>query len=422
MEAQPGKVSRRRRKGPPRRIVPAVVEHREQKPIIFGWGADLTNRERESLKEKIALIGGIGIAVIVGAIIGWGLINDNIIQPANQRAADNKPIATIGNYTVRTGFFKRFEQFRSNQFSNQIQQLQQEQSTLQAQPKQNAAQLQQIQQELNYIQQQQGNLASDALNALITNETVLQRSQTLGIKSSPKIVNDQWTQLEHQLGGKQHLRDFIAQSGLTHDELQDLLVGSYLQGKVSAKVKAAVAHSAVKIRASHILIASKNHALALKLYHEVLKNPSKFASLAKKYSTDPGSGKKGGDLGFFAKGVMVAPFEKAAFSMKIGQIKLVQSQFGWHIIMVTGRKKATLTPTEYQTQQNGAFQNWLNTQEAALHIQHYVSTASLPAIATPTANALAVPTPAVPVVTPAPIRAPAPVPHPAPKAHTGKKP
>lgn len=64
-----------------------------------------------------------------------------------------------------------------------------------------------------------------------------------------------------------------------------------------------------------------------------------FAKLAKKYSDDSGSAAKGGDLGFFGKGVMVKPFEDTVFSMKVNEVSdLVRSPFGFHIIKLEGIK------------------------------------------------------------------------------------
>jgi len=72
---------------------------------------------------------------------------------------------------------------------------------------------------------------------------------------------------------------------------------------------------------------------------DVQKTPAKFAELAKQYSEDPGSAQKGGDLGFFGHGMMVKEFEDIVFKQKEGEISgLVQSEFGYHIIKVTGIK------------------------------------------------------------------------------------
>jgi peptidyl-prolyl cis-trans isomerase D len=69
--------------------------------------------------------------------------------------------------------------------------------------------------------------------------------------------------------------------------------------------------------------------------------PDNFAELAKQYSQDPGSKDSGGDLGYFAPGAMVKPFEDAVFKLKPGQISgIVESSFGFHIIKLTGIKPA----------------------------------------------------------------------------------
>ncbi len=107
-------------------------------------------------------------------------------------------------------------------------------------------------------------------------------------------------------------------------------------------------------RASHILILTngdvskeKAKSKAEGVLKEIQKAPSKFAELAKQHSQDPGSAQQGGDLGFFGRGMMVKPFEDAVFGQKEGEISgLVESDFGYHIIKVTGIKPAKQRPLE----------------------------------------------------------------------------
>lgn len=91
------------------------------------------------------------------------------------------------------------------------------------------------------------------------------------------------------------------------------------------------------ITARHILVADEATALEVK---KKLEGGADFAELAKEYSTDTVSAEKGGDLGSFGKGQMVAEFEQAAYGLEVGQVSdPVQTEHGWHIIEVTKKEE-----------------------------------------------------------------------------------
>lgn len=103
-------------------------------------------------------------------------------------------------------------------------------------------------------------------------------------------------------------------------------------------------------RASHILINAakdlpvadrqKARAKAESLLATVRQSPKTFAEVARKNSDDTGSAARGGDLDFFARGAMVKPFEDAAFALQKGDIsEIVESDFGYHIILLTDVKQ-----------------------------------------------------------------------------------
>lgn len=110
-------------------------------------------------------------------------------------------------------------------------------------------------------------------------------------------------------------------------------------------------------RASHILFAVPQDATpaaseaarakAAQVLAQAKQDPARFDALAKQYSQDTGSAEQGGDLGFFARGAMVKPFEDAVFALKPGEISgPVQTPFGWHIIKLTEIKPAQVQPLE----------------------------------------------------------------------------
>lgn len=231
------------------------------------------------------------------------------------------------------------------------------------------------------------------VNQLIIQELLDQEAEERGITVSSKDVNAALKKVMDQMGGKEQLMETLRNNGVSVSEFKaDLKNQVKMQkladsvGKINItdkdcenfyKKNPAKFKNPDMVRASHILISanayqiqeeltSKNKkmsedeikaavekqmaekkALAEKLDKELKADKSKFAEYAKKYSGDTNSAKQGGDLGFFAKEQMVPEFSNVAFSAKPDSISdVVKTQFGYHIIFVTDRRAAGVTPFE----------------------------------------------------------------------------
>jgi peptidyl-prolyl cis-trans isomerase D len=137
---------------------------------------------------------------------------------------------------------------------------------------------------------------------------------------------------------------------VTHDELPSYYNQHRDQYRVAEQAK--VSHILIKapLPGPDGKVDGKGVAEAQRRAEDLLKQlkaGAKFEDLAKKYSEDPGSAKEGGSLGWIGKGRTVPEFEKAAFSLPIGQISdLVKSSYGFHIIRVDDRQDAHMKTLE----------------------------------------------------------------------------
>jgi foldase protein PrsA len=136
---------------------------------------------------------------------------------------------------------------------------------------------------------------------------------------------------QNQLEDEDALRDFLREQLLVEKAaLKDVEV-------TEEEIQQRYDEYQPEIRASHILVEEEAKAKELK---EEIDGGADFAELAKEHSTDPGSGEKGGDLGFFGSGAMVPEFEEAAYALDVNEVsEPVQTQHGWHIIKVTEKKE-----------------------------------------------------------------------------------
>ena len=104
----------------------------------------------------------------------------------------------------------------------------------------------------------------------------------------------------------------------------------------TAKLGAKMNTEITAVRASHILVKTQDEAVQIK--KDIEAGTISFEDAAKKYSLCP-SKAQGGDLDYFGRGMMVKPFEDAAFDGEIGHVsEPVQTQFGWHLIKVVDKK------------------------------------------------------------------------------------
>jgi peptidyl-prolyl cis-trans isomerase D len=139
-------------------------------------------------------------------------------------------------------------------------------------------------------------------------------------------------------------------------------------------------------RARHILIKAASSTdpkadAAAKAKAEALlkqiKGGANFAELAKKNSDDPGSKDSGGELGFAKRGTMVAPFDTAIFTQKIGDTQIVKTQYGYHIIQVEERQTAH---TQSLQEVQSTIQATLSRQKASQVEENYAHTLTSEAI------------------------------------------
>lgn len=154
----------------------------------------------------------------------------------------------------------------------------------------------------------------------------------------------QQTALEQSVG-EPGLRDQLA----LENDRRGYLSGVALQQVVASAVTDEALQAAYDARfkdaqpqtefnAAHILVDSEEKANDLKAQIE---GGADFAELAKANSTDVGSGANGGGLGWFGMGMMVKPFEDAVVAAEVGKVAgPVQSQFGWHLILVAETRVA----------------------------------------------------------------------------------
>jgi peptidyl-prolyl cis-trans isomerase C len=236
------------------------------------------------------------------------------------------------------------------------------------------------------------------IEKLIARELLYQESQKKGIKVDQKEIDEQLTALKGRFPSEAEFKNGLSTMNLTEAVLRsqlerDLAIKKLLDDQIGEKVAVSEKETRAyydgnlenfkkpeQVRASHILIkvdpgaeeAKKAEARKkIESLQTKLKKGEDFGALAKEYSEGP-SGPKGGNLGFFGRGQMVKPFEETAFTMKSGQVsEVVETRFGYHLIMVTERKPGSTFSYE---EVKDRLEQYLKQQKVQEAIAEYVET------------------------------------------------
>lgn len=193
---------------------------------------------------------------------------------------------------------------------------------------------------------------TDVLSTLITNKVIELEAVKKKITVSDKEIQAELDDLQNSYGGKEAFEAALESNAMTLQDAKDN-IKTYLTTTKLIEPTIDITEKELKtyfkenkdtfsqeeqVQASHILVEDKDTAQEVE---KKIKKGEDFAELASEYSTDTASASNGGNLDYFGKGVMDEGFEKAAFSMKIDEISdPIKTDYGYHIIKVTGKKAA----------------------------------------------------------------------------------
>ena len=171
----------------------------------------------------------------------------------------------------------------------------------------------------------------DFLKGIILQRIMVQKAKELGLDKDEE-VQQRITNLVHEITERVLMESLIKQ------EILDKVAVTDKEAKEYYKENKEEFEEKEKVQARHILLATEEEAIEVR---KQLDEGADFAELAIEKSTDKHTGAKGGDLGLFERGRMIAEFEEVCFALEIGEISgPVKTQFGYHIIKLEDKKEA----------------------------------------------------------------------------------
>jgi parvulin-like peptidyl-prolyl isomerase len=230
-------------------------------------------------------------------------------------------------------------------------------------------------------------LREGIVSELIDRALIVEEAERRGLKVTPEQLDEALAREAKQLGGEEKFKTYLSEHQMSRDEYAEIvkthLYGELLRRELSkdlqvsdAEVKAYYDEHRTEprfkkpVEAAHILVSARPYQIRQQLEREkglagealdraladeisarreraeelrrkATVKGADFAALAREFSEDPGTRERGGSLGSFGRDTHPRAFDEAAFSLKPGEVsKVVQTDYGFHVIKVTAREEA----------------------------------------------------------------------------------
>lgn len=209
------------------------------------------------------------------------------------------------------------------------------------------------------------------LDQMVDRTVFAQEAKAAGVSVPDSVVANVLAQFVRQFGGDAQVDELLSPMGLTREDFRiaiqrDLTIRTYVDTRImpTIVIGESDAHAFYdqnptmfagqdSIDCRHIILLShetdtdqqrKDRRAQMESIRQRALDGEDFAALARQVSQD-NSAQNGGDLGWFPRGMMVKPFDDAAFALKLNQIsQIVETQFGLHLIKCIGKKPARTIP------------------------------------------------------------------------------
>lgn len=361
---------------------------------------------REAQMQRWLYYGTIAFFAVIAILIGWGLYAEYVLKP-------RRPVATVYGEPIPLDAYQRRVEYQRYTNALNLRYLESQRQEI-AESEGQEFLLAYIDQQIQILQNEKPLIPTTVLDDMIKEAIVRQEAAQRGIVVTEEEVEQELEKLfgydpsaptpeppaveasgtatdtlalaatptmtyeEFLERSRQYFQTVQAATGFSEEDFRHLIESSLYRQKVEEALTADLPTTAEQVHARHILVNTREEAQQVL---DRLAAGEAFEDLARELSTDTSSAQNGGDLGWFPRGRMVAPFEEVAFALAPGETSgIVETDFGFHIIQVLEREEnRPLDPTDLTAARQRFLDQWYTERLNSENVKRYWEPSMVPA-------------------------------------------